>query len=64
MKISELKKFKIRTWVVLFLLFLGMAFLEVFRTQNWIATGYWMLIALMFLLLGGQDKAIVPNSKE
>lgn len=51
MKIKALKKYIPRTGYILFLLFFAIAILEVFRTKNWIAVGYWALIASLFLLL-------------
>ena len=56
MKIQDLRKIKLRTGFVIFLLFFGTAFLEAFRTKNWIAVGYWALIALVFLLLDNGKK--------
>jgi hypothetical protein len=63
MKIKDFRKMKPRTGVVIFLLFFGTAFLEAFRTRNWIAVGYWSLIAFVFLLLDNATKA-TDNDKE
>jgi hypothetical protein len=40
-----------RTSFVIFLLFFGIATLEGIRSKNWIAVGYWALIAITFLVL-------------
>ncbi len=63
MKIKDLKKIKPRTSFVLFLLFFGIASLEAFRTKNWIAVGYWVLIGVMFLLLDGREKQTDYNKE-
>ena len=36
---------------VVFLIFFGVAFLEAFRSKNWVVVGFWILMALLFLLL-------------
>jgi hypothetical protein len=51
MKIKNLKEIRLRSGMVVFLLFFGIAFIEAFRTRNWIAVAYWVGIASLFLLL-------------
>jgi hypothetical protein len=52
----RLFKFRIRTAIIVFILFFVFSLLEVFQTKNWIAVGYWSLIALMFLILDSEKK--------
>ena len=36
--------------VTIFLLFFGVSTLEAFQTRNWIKAGFWLAIAIVFLL--------------
>ena len=51
MKIKNLKEIKLRSGMTVFILFFGVAFLEAFRTKNWIAVAYWVAMASLFLVL-------------
>jgi len=51
MKIKHLRKIKMGAGFVVFLIFFGVAFLEAFRSKNWVVVGFWILMALLFLLL-------------
>ncbi len=56
MKIKNLKKIKLRTGVIIFLLFFGVAFMEALRSKDWIAVAYWVGIASLFLLMDNLTK--------
>ena len=56
MKIKNLKKIKLKSGITVFLLFFGVAFLDAFRTKNWIAVAYWVGIASLFLLLDNMTR--------
>jgi hypothetical protein len=44
------KLLRIRTSIIVFLLFCGVATLEGLRTHNWINVVFWIAIAIMFLI--------------
>jgi hypothetical protein len=45
-----MKKIKLGTNSVVFLLFFGVAVLEAVQTHNWIKTALWLAIGIVFLL--------------
>jgi len=51
MKIKNLKKIKLRAGFAVFVLFFGIALLEAFRNKDWITAGFWVVMALAFLVL-------------
>ena len=44
------KILRIRTSIIIFFLFCGIATLEGFRTHSWINVVFWISIAIMFLI--------------
>ena len=46
-----MKRFKLRIGVVVFLLYTGLAVLEIVRTKNWVPVAYFGILGLVFLLL-------------
>lgn len=51
MKIRNLKEIKLRSGMIVFLLFFGVAFIEAIRTKDWLSVAYWLGIALLFLVM-------------
>jgi cell division protein FtsW (lipid II flippase) len=45
-----MKKIKLGTNFVVFLLFFGVAVLETIQTRNWLKTALWLAIGIVFLL--------------
>lgn len=45
-----MKKIKLSTNFVVFLLFFGAAALEAFQTANWAKAAFWVAIGIVFLL--------------
>ena len=64
MKIKNLKEIKLRSGMTVFILFFGVAFLEAFRTKNWIAVAYWIAMASLFLVLDNWTKDENNKQKE
>lgn len=64
MKIKNLKEIKLKSGIIIFLLFFGVAFLEAFRTKNWIAVAYWIAIASLFMLLDNWTRDENNKQKE
>ena len=57
-----MKRLKIGTAFTIFLLFFGISVLEAFKTRNWLAVTYWVLIGAFFLILGSKEGS--PNHKK
>ena len=51
MKIKNLKEIKLRSGMIVFLLFFGIAFIEAIQTKDWLSVAYWFGIALLFLVM-------------
>jgi len=45
-----MKRLRFGTNFAIFLLFFGVATLEAFQTRNWLKAGFWLAIAVVFLL--------------
>lgn len=50
MKFTFIRRLRIGTSFVVFLLFFGLSALEAFRTRNWIGSVFWVIIAILFLI--------------
>ena len=51
-----MKRFKLRMGLVVFLLYSGIAILEIVRTKNWVAVAYFGILGLVFLLLDSSKR--------
>ena len=51
-----MKKIRLGTNFIVFLLFFGVATLEAFQTRNWIKAAFWMAIGFAFLVADNLKK--------
>jgi len=52
-----MKRIKLGTGFTVFLLFFGVATLEVIQTRNWLRVAFWILIGIVFLVADNLKKA-------
>lgn len=55
-----MKKIKLGTNFIIFLLFFGVVLLEAFQTANWVKVAFWIAIGIAFILADNLKK----NDKE
>jgi hypothetical protein len=53
-----MKRIKLGTNFIVFLLFFGVAMLEAFQTRNWIKSIFWLAIGVFFLAADNLKKKI------
>jgi hypothetical protein len=56
-----MRKPKVGANFTIFLIFFGIATLEVFQRRNWYMSAFWLAIAVAFWLAGSQKKDDLKN---
>lgn len=51
-----MKNIRLGTGFLVFILFFGIALLEAIRNQNWLMSGFWVLIGLAFIVADNMKK--------